>query len=617
MDTAPMLSSHHDPALVGVSIVIAVLASYTTLTLANRITQAHGQARLAWLIGGSASMGVGIWSMHFIGMLAFHLSVPTRHDGLFMLLSLLVAVAASGFALFIVQRTVVTAPTYVIAALAMGGAIAGMHYLGMYGLLIPLHVTYWLPLVIFSIAIAIAASGVALWIAHGLSAHGASRTLRLLCAVIMGVAIAGMHYTAMAAVDLSTVFPHHEYAAWWTIEGHQLHWPVILGSFLILGLTLLTAVTDSRFQLARSRAADAEDALRASEERFRAIVEATQEWIWEMTPDGITTYSNPASMTLLGAPPSELVGHDHFARVHHADRERGRLSAKNAAAHRSSWKNVVLRWEAHDGSIRYLESNATPILDADGTLVGFRGADRDISDRKQAEAMKSDFVSFVSHQLRTPLSGVSWMLELASETPGLSEDAAAYVGEARESANRLIGLVNDLLDISRLESGRLVLSPEHLRLGDVIEEVVAELRPLFDDKHLTLSIARFSAEPTIHADRQLLRQAVTNLLSNAIKYTPDRGAIDVALSARDGIVTCAFRDNGIGVPRGSCARLFEKFYRADNAVVVESEGTGLGLHLVRLVVEQFGGRVWCDPACDRGARFVLELPAVQPTPALQ
>jgi PAS domain S-box-containing protein len=478
----------------------------------------------------------------------------------------------------------------------------------MHALLIPMHLTYWPPLVIFSVAIAIAASGVALRLAYGFRAGGTPFAARAISALLMGFAIAGMHYTAMAAVELTPALPFHEYDARWTIDGGDLHWTVILGSFLILGFTLVSAVAETRFQSARRRVAEAERALHVSEERFRAIVESTQEWVWEMTADGITTYSNPASLSLLGIPPAQLIGEDHFSRVYDGDRDRGRACLKNAAGTSRPWTNQVLRWRASDGTLRYLESNATPILDASGAVAGFRGADRDISDRKQAEAMKSDFVSFVSHQLRTPLSGVSWMLELAAETPGLSDDAAAYIGEARESATRLIRLVNDLLDISRLESGRIVLNPEHFRIGEVVEHVAAELKPFVDDKKLKVTIARFSAEPAIHADRQLMRQAVTNLLSNAIKYTPADGSIDIALSARNGVVSCAFRDSGIGVPQEARTRLFEKFYRADNAVVVESEGTGLGLHLVRLVVEQFGGKVWCDPHCDRGSLFVMELP---------
>jgi len=455
--------------------------------------------------------------------------------------------------------------------------------------------------------IAIAASGAALRITFAL--RSAARGLRSISAMLMGGAIAGMHYTAMAAVELTPERPFHEYAAAWTIDAHQLHWPVIIGSVVVLGLTLITAITDARIQLAGRRAQEAERALRATQERFRAIVETTQEWLWEVNVDGTTTYSNPAVLSLLGIAPIDVIGADHLQHVHPADREQGRVQLQTAVAGRTGWKNVVLRWHTRDGGIKYLESNAVPILDRDGTLRGFRGADRDITDRRNADAMKSDFVSFVSHQLRTPLSGVSWMLELAAETPGLSADAAAYVSEARESANRLIRLVNDLLDISRLESGRLAVQRQRLSLDGILANLAAEFQPLIADKHLRLTVTNAGPEAEVFADGQLLRQAFTNLLSNAIKYTPAHGSIDVTVKNSDGLVLCAFRDTGIGVPADARVRLFEKFYRADNAVVVESEGTGLGLHLVQLVVEQFGGRVWCDSECGAGSVFTIQLPA--------
>ncbi len=237
-------------------------------------------------------------------------------------------------------------------------------------------------------------------------------------------------------------------------------------------------------------------------------------------------------------------------------------------------------------------------------------ADKWEKDHRRAESTKSDFASFVSHQLRTPLTGVSWMLELAAEAPGLSSGARGYVAEARDSTHRLIRLVNDLLDVSRLESGRLIVQRENLRLDDLVGRVVDDLRPSIDDKRLHLTITRPASEPTVCADGQLMRQAVTNLLANAIRYTSSGGSIEITFPMRDGHVACAFRDTGIGVPKAAQVRLFEKFYRADNAVVVESEGTGLGLSVVRLVVEHFGGRVWCESEPGEGALFTIELPAV-------
>jgi signal transduction histidine kinase len=236
------------------------------------------------------------------------------------------------------------------------------------------------------------------------------------------------------------------------------------------------------------------------------------------------------------------------------------------------------------------------------------GSMMDITARKEAERMKSDFVSFVSHQLRTPISGMSWMLELAEHASALPDEARSYVADARESAARLASLVNDLLDVSRLESGRIPLQIEPVNLAALTESVIAEAQALVRDKGHELDMAS-TGPRLVPADEQLLRQVVANLLSNAIKYTPAGGRINVRVAQDNGFVRWAVTDSGIGIPEGAQSRLFEKFYRADNAVATETEGTGLGLHLVRLIVEQFGGHVWVESGEGRGATFGFALPA--------
>lgn len=479
-----------------------------------------------------------------------------------------------------------------------------------------------------------------------------------------------------------------------------------------------------------------DDARRRTEARFRSFVEATNEWIWTSDLHGVATYSNPALRSLLGYDPGELVGHPWKEILHPDDAVEVMEGIRQLAAAKEGWSGWVHRWRHKDGSYRFLESNAVPMHGHGGEIVGYCGASRDvtarreaedalrlsderfhlaarathdvlwdwdlasqamwvnegfgallgaghaarprdqwgewihpdeasavtgslqaflasdeetwqadyrlrrldgswlwilerglvircqdgsprrmlgsmmdITDRKESEGMKSEFVAMVSHQLRTPLSGMSWMLELAAEVDGMPADAARYIQAARDSGQRLVLLVNDLLDITRLESGRTGAMPQPVLLADLTRSVIDELRMPAADRRQDLGMMA-SAVPPVLADMQLIRQAITNLLSNAIKYTPAGGRITVALQEAGGMVRWSVQDDGIGIPRRAMGHLFEKFYRAENAAGLEAEGTGLGLHLVRLIIEDAGGRVWCESEEGRGSMFAFSLPAV-------
>jgi signal transduction histidine kinase len=239
---------------------------------------------------------------------------------------------------------------------------------------------------------------------------------------------------------------------------------------------------------------------------------------------------------------------------------------------------------------------------------GFVTTLTDITDRKQADQMKSDFVSFVTHQLRTPLSGIKWMLELAVQEEGLPPEARSYLTDAQAAGERLIRLVNDLLDISRLERGKLTIVPQETRLGELTQCVLDELAPLIAEKGHHLAVTGAGEVPPVWADPQLLQQVILNLTSNAIKYTPPGGEIAIRMGREDATVHWAIQDSGIGIPKAAQEQLFGKFYRADNVYAIETEGTGLGLYLVRLILDQLAGRAWCESEEGKGATFTFTLP---------
>ncbi len=265
------------------------------------------------------------------------------------------------------------------------------------------------------------------------------------------------------------------------------------------------------------------------------------------------------------------------------------------------------RDQIHEQSVM-LQWQADAVTKArDEALAGSRELER-------ALKMQADFVSFASHQLRTPLAGIKWLLELALEEPEHSDELRSYLVDSLASAERLIGLVNDLLDVSRLEGGRMVPQLKPVDLSDCCRDVAESLHTNVDIARHALTMRGLDVPHVVSGDPQLIKQIIANVLSNAIKYTPPGGDVAIAVSSDETRVRFEIEDSGLGVPPEARPRLFEKFFRADNVTTIETEGTGLGLYMVQLILQKFGGRIWYEPREGApGSRFVFELPTEKET----
>ena len=327
------------------------------------------------------------------------------------------------------------------------------------------------------------------------------------------------------------------------------------------------------------------------------------------TFDGYFTRVNASWHRILGYSTTELMAQPFIDLVHHEDREATAIAIAGLGRGEPlvSFEN---RYRCKDGSYRWLTWTSTPKLDEQLIYaVAHDSTDRKTLEHQTQETLKmrNDFVSFVTHQLRTPLSGIKWMLELATETDD-KDEKASYLVDARESADRLIGLVNDLLDVSRLESGKLQVTLEPVQVREMTDRVLADIATLVREKRHTLDVQSEPDIPAAMLDAQLMRQVILNLVSNAIKYTPPGGRIEIRMRRSGPSLHWSIKDSGIGISPESQKRLFEKFFRADNAHTVDTEGTGLGLYLVRLIVERLGGTIACESEEGRGTIFHFTLP---------
>jgi len=257
-----------------------------------------------------------------------------------------------------------------------------------------------------------------------------------------------------------------------------------------------------------------------------------------------------------------------------------------------------------------IQAHLSPVLTEIGEFSGIVTILRDITREVEAERAKSEFVSNVSHELRTPLTSIVGYtnLLLGHAVGPLSEPQENFLGVIQTNANRLVTLINDLLDISRIEGGRLELDIRPVALEDVIHEVTDMIRPQCEQKKLRLNI---EIEPNVGfvlGDRNRLVQIVANLASNAYRYTLSGGSITLSLVRSDTTARIAVSDTGIGISLEDQARIFQRFYRVSNASMFEAAGTGLGLSITKMLVEMHGGRMWVDSVVDQGSTFTFVLP---------
>ncbi|MBI5200776.1 MAG: GHKL domain-containing protein [Elusimicrobia bacterium] len=231
----------------------------------------------------------------------------------------------------------------------------------------------------------------------------------------------------------------------------------------------------------------------------------------------------------------------------------------------------------------------------------------DISELKRLEQVRHEFVSNASHELRTPLSSIKVFAETLSQ-PVAPAEHAEFVREIEENADRMARLVDDLLSLSALESGKQPPNFERVALTELIAKATATVKPLAAKKNVVLRVEAMGDVPDVRADKGLLRQVLLNLLDNAIKYSGDKGVVRVSAAPAETFVSVAVEDNGPGIPAEDIPRIFERFYRVDKARSREQGGTGLGLSIVKHIVESHGGAVTVHSEPGRGSTFRFTLP---------
>lgn len=351
-----------------------------------------------------------------------------------------------------------------------------------------------------------------------------------------------------------------------------------------------------------------------NERKVEAILASIGEGIIATDSENTIIVANEQAMQLLGFSSKELLGASYFKRVIPvtddgkvvplADRPFSRSLQSGQPVSESSFSYV-----RKDGSTIPVSITASPVQVGKkqiGGIVVFR----DITKERQIDKAKTEFVSLASHQLRTPLSAIGWYIEmlLSGDAGKLAKQQLEYLKEIQHGSKRLVNMVNSLLNVSRIELGTFMVEPTPTKPAEIANSVLDEVKALVVQKQFKV-VKRFAKNiPVMKLDAHLLEIIMQNLVSNAVKYTPEKGTITVSMRLLKNALQIKVADTGIGIPKDQQGRIFEKLFRADNVRATDTDGTGLGLYMVKQILDEIGGSITLESVLKKGTTMTISLP---------
>lgn len=354
--------------------------------------------------------------------------------------------------------------------------------------------------------------------------------------------------------------------------------------------------------------------LARKEAKDEALLNSIGEGIVVTDSKGLVELINQRAEEMVGWRLSEVVGKRWFEIAPLVDENGDMIPPEKRATQKvlatgQTISNDKYFYIRRDGTKFPVWTTAAPVF-FNNKITGVIAVFRNIQREREVENAKSEFVSLASHQLRTPLSAIKWFAEMLinGDAGELNSAQLEYVDNIAKSNERMIDLVNSLLNISRIESGRIIIDPSMTDLVALVKDVIAEMQSTINDKHIKLVFDAPGNLSPVMLDPKLIRHVYMNLLTNAVKYTRDGGEVVVFISKKGDELVSQVSDNGYGIPEEDKARIFQKFFRATNIAKIETNGTGLGLYLVKTVIESSGGRIWFESIENKGTTFWFTLP---------
>ena len=635
-DLSSAFDVQYDYLLVMVSILIAVFASYTAFLVAERISYYKEKLhQISWAVSGGLTLASGVWAMHFIGMLAAELPVAVNYDIATTIVSFFPVFIASLILLFNGLKSEAVQKQLIVRSVAIGAGIGLMHYIGMMAMRMDAIMRYDPLIMGVSVIAAIVLSYIALkvkiWAEHGDHAE-LSKHPRFIAAIIMGSAISAMHYIGMASVY---TFPSE------LLQTHEAGInPQVLAQ--IIGVVVVSLIALLIFLVHLTRRLDLLNKLKVSEDRMRAILDNVGEAIITIDAVGNIHSFNQAAENIFGYRFAEVVGRN--IKMLMTEPTKSKHDGYLEAYKKSGIKHIIgttrtVEARHKDGHFLIIELSVTELIVGDQVM--FTGLLRDVTEREKAEEelrkyrehleilvgdrtrdlqkardealeatrTKSEFLANMSHELRTPLNsiiGFSGIVKDGIAGP-VNEEQSKQLSMVYNSAKHLLDLINDILDLSKVEAGKMEVYKEDINFHEMLADVCNLMQPQVEEKHLKLDVNLLDSPEIYHTDGKMLRQVLLNLLSNAIKFT-NEGEVSISCRIFKSLLQIEIKDSGIGISKENLEHVFDSFKQLDAGDNRLNEGTGLGLAICREFIELLGGCLAAKSETGLGSTFTIELP---------
>ncbi|XHR97026.1 PAS domain S-box protein [Mucilaginibacter sp. UC70_90] len=344
--------------------------------------------------------------------------------------------------------------------------------------------------------------------------------------------------------------------------------------------------------------------------KLAAIVETSDDAIVSKTLESVVTSWNAAAERMFGYTAEEMIGQTIY-KIIPEDRQNEEPHILSRLITGERVDHFETRRQTKDGRLLDVSLTISPVMDKQGKIIGLSKIARDITDKKQEEQRKNDFIGMVSHELKTPLTSLAAIIQVTQKKLAQSEDQ--FLSDAMEKANqqarRMASMINSFLNISRLEAGKLLIEKQPFDLGQLLQEILEETR-------LTVTSHIFSLKEcsklTVNADRDKIISVISNLISNAVKYSPKGRLIDISCKLNGNMmVTVSVKDEGMGIKPEDLSYIFDRYYRVETNHTRHISGFGIGLYLSAEIIKRHGGEIWAESELDKGSTFYFSLPQAE------